>query len=58
MKVYAVIGSFDYGGYGQPVGVFDTFEAAVVARDAEYKRYDDIDIFEYDMNVSNSGSLM
>lgn len=58
MKVYVVIGSYDYEGYGQPVGVFDTFEAAVVARDAAAKRFDDIEILEYDMNVSDSGSLM
>lgn len=58
MIVYVVIGSYDYEGYAEPVGVFDTFEAAVVARDAAANRYDGIDIYEYDMNVADSGFLV
>lgn len=60
MKVYVVIGSYDYEGYREPVGVFDTFEAAKIARDvmANAKRYDGIDIYEYDMNVADSGFLV
>ena len=55
MKLYAVIGSFSYEGFDNPVGIFDTFEAAVVARDAAIERYGDVDIFEYDLNAVDGG---
>ena len=51
MKVFVVIGSFRYCGYCEPVGVYDTYELALATRD-EAKGYDDVEIFEYTMNVA------
>jgi len=56
MKVFVVIGYYNYEGYRKPIGVYDTYELALVTRD-EAKGYDDVEIFEYSMNVAG-GSLI
>ena len=50
MKVYIVIGGWNYEGYGEPNGVFSTKEKAEECLKFVKKRYDYAEIMEYTIN--------
>ena len=50
MKLWVLIGGWDYEGYDKPAGVFSSKEAAESAKASAYKGYDDLDIFEYNLD--------
>lgn len=55
MKLFALIGGWDYEGYDDPVGIFSTKEKAEEAKSVAYKSYDHLEIFEYDLDVVPEG---
>ena len=54
MKLFAVIGMWDYEGKDAPAGIYSTQELAEAAldriKDDEDNSYDDIRIYEYDLD--------
>lgn len=53
MKVYVVVGCFDYEGFDQPLqplGVFNLYSLAKECGEKHKKNYDGISIFECKMN--------
>lgn len=52
MKVYVVLGSIDYEGFDQPLGIFsDSTVADLVAADARQSGdFYDVTVFEYELN--------
>lgn len=51
MKLYALIGGWDYEGHDEPVGIYSTKEKAEAAKAVAYKSYDELDIYEYELDV-------
>lgn len=51
-KLYVVIGSFDYEGYGTPVGIFDNLDVAKSVATAE-RGWNGVEVLEYELNTSN-----
>jgi hypothetical protein len=51
MKLYALIGGWSYEGHDDPVGIFSSKEKAEEAKAVAYKRYDSLEIFEYELDV-------
>lgn len=54
MKIFVVVASFAYDGYGNPIGVFSTLTAAKAILPT-LKDYDEVDIIQYEIDVPNSG---
>lgn len=52
MKVWIVIGSYDYEGYAAPTGVYSSEEKANEA--LKHCRGDNRDIMEYEIDVTDS----
>ena len=52
MKLYVLIGGWDYEGYDNPVGVYSAKEKAESAKGIAYKHYDSIDVLEYELDAS------
>lgn len=50
MKVYVLIGGWDYEGNDEPEGVYSTKEKAEEAKAHAYDGYSDIEILEYDID--------
>ena len=52
MKVWIVIGGWEYEGYAEPSGVFSSKEKAnlFVASDKCYNGYDEIKVLEYEVD--------
>ena len=59
MKVYTVLGSTDYEGFSEPLGVFTLYHYAWECSKKHKKDYDGIEIFECDLNggVSSASVL-
>ena len=59
--VYAVIGSIDFGGHTTPLGIFTDWDMAVACQDRNSKRrpkrFDDVDIYEYELDIESDGTL-
>lgn len=53
MRLFVVIGGWDYEGYGQPDGIYSTLEAAERAKSEAYRGYDSIEIIEYELDVGD-----
>lgn len=51
MRLWALIGRWDYEGRDAPVGIFSTLEKAEAAKATAYKGYDNIDVTEYELDV-------
>jgi hypothetical protein len=53
VKVWVVIGEWDYAGYAEPCGVFDCPDKAYEARKdvlASERRFDRVDVISYELN--------
>lgn len=50
MKVYALIGGWDYEGYSEPDGIFSTKELAEEAKKKVYQGYDFLEIHEFELD--------
>ena len=50
MKIYAVVGGFDYEGYTEPSGLYSSADAAAEAAEAE-TGYDFVYVYTYELNV-------
>ena len=59
MKVYTVLGSTNYEGFSEPLGVFTLYSLAKECGEKYKKDYDGIEIFECDLNggVSSASVL-
>lgn len=51
MKLYALIGGWNYEGNDEPVGIYSTKKLAEDARSVAYKSYDCLDVYEYELDV-------
>jgi len=51
MKLWALIGGWNYEGNDAPAGIFSTPEKAEAAKATAYKGYDNIDVTEYELDV-------
>ena len=54
MKVYVVLGCFNYEGFDQPLGVFNLYSLAKECGEKHKKDYDGISIFECEINKKGS----
>ncbi len=50
MKIYVAIGSWEYEGYSEPMGVFSTREAAEKQIANGYQGYDETKVMEYELD--------
>ena len=57
MKVYILIGGWDYEGFAEPIGVYTT---RALAHEAKIKfataRYDQVEVLEYDVDSAEDQS--
>ncbi len=56
MKVYVVVGGWDYEGYSEPTGVYSTKEKADAAKQHARSNhsYDNLEIMEYDLDIGEA----
>lgn len=50
MKVYALIGGWDYEGNDEPVGIYSTREKAVEVKGKIRHGYDVLDVYEFEVD--------
>ena len=57
MKVYILIGGWDYEGFAEPIGVYTT---CALAHEAKIRfataRYDQVEVLEYDVDSAEDQS--
>jgi hypothetical protein len=53
MKLYVVIGGWEYEGYSEPTGIYSTREKAdaAVEHASVNHSYNDLDVLEYELDV-------
>jgi hypothetical protein len=50
MKVYVALGSFDYEGLAEPLGIFTTLALATECGEKNAKSYDGVGVMEYELD--------